>query len=125
MAKSAVSDFEQFWQAYPRRVARLAAEKAFMKARKRATLQELLDGIARYKAGKPDYADYCYPATWLNAGRWMDEYERRSGDDRRRPLSETAWVPFRCLHVPECHGRAACDLRTKLDAAKAQEAQSA
>lgn len=68
-----MSDFEVFWQAYPRKVGKLAAMKAYAKARKIATAAELLTGIERYKRLKPAYADYCHPATWLNQGRWMDE----------------------------------------------------
>ncbi len=34
--------------------------------------------------------------------------------------SDSSYEPFHCPHSPECHGRAACDLRTKLDAMKAQ-----
>lgn len=69
-------DFEEFWRSYPRRVGKLAAQKAYIKARQTGvTQQQLLDGIARYMKGKPQYADFCHPATWLNQGRWEDEYD--------------------------------------------------
>lgn len=68
------SEFEAFWAAYPRRVAKLAAKKAYDKALKLTTHEEIMAGVARYKAGKPDYADWCHAATWLNQGRWDDEY---------------------------------------------------
>ncbi len=69
------TDFEQFWKVFPRRVGKLAARKAYEKAQRTgATAEELLDGVALYLRHKPSYADYCYPASWLNAGRWQDEW---------------------------------------------------
>jgi hypothetical protein len=68
------NEFEAFWAAYPRRVAKLAAQKAYAKALKLTTHETIMRGVERYKAGKPDYADWCHPATWLHGGRWDDEY---------------------------------------------------
>jgi len=68
-------EFEAFWAVYPRHIAKLAAQKAFMKARKAATFADLVDGVRRYIQGKPSYADWAHASTWLNAGRWLDEYE--------------------------------------------------
>jgi hypothetical protein len=104
--------FSEFWAVYPRRVGKLAALKAFTKARKMATTDQIIDGVERYLRHKPSYADWAHPSSWLNAGRWMDEYTEQ--------VTGTRWEPFACPHQPECHGRAACDLRTKLDAMKAQ-----
>jgi hypothetical protein len=68
------SDFDEFWRAYPRRVGKLAASKAYAKARRGGiTREELLDGVAEYIRSKPSYQDFCHPTTWLNQGRWMDE----------------------------------------------------
>ena len=66
-------DFEVFWRAYPRRVGRGAALKAFARALKAASLEDLLAGIQRYIKTKPDWQDYCHPATWLNQQRWLDD----------------------------------------------------
>lgn len=66
--------FDEFWRVYPRRVAKLAAKKAYVKALKLTTHEEIMAGVARYKAGKPDYADWCHPTTWLNQGRWADDF---------------------------------------------------
>lgn len=65
--------FDAFWKTFPCKKAKLAAMKAFIKASKLASIHEILDGVERYKRSKPDYADWCHPATWLNQGRWMDE----------------------------------------------------
>jgi hypothetical protein len=66
------AEFDQFWKAYPNRVGKGAAEKAFHKARKAASLEVLLDGLHRY-AAKRDDRPWCNPATWLNQTRWLDE----------------------------------------------------
>ncbi len=68
-----MTDFDQWWAKYPRKVGKLAAEKAYQKARTLATVDDLIDGIDRYLQMKPEYADFCHPTTWLTQGRWMDE----------------------------------------------------
>ncbi len=74
-AKLLDDGFTEFWNAYPRRIGKLAARKAYDKAQRAgATQAELLVGIRRYIEWKPGYADFCHPATWLNQGRWMDDY---------------------------------------------------
>lgn len=69
------SPFERWYAHYPRKVARGAAEKAFPKALKLATLEELIAGAQRYAkqvAGK-EVKYICHPSTWLRAQRWLDE----------------------------------------------------
>jgi hypothetical protein len=73
MSKTWNAEFLIWYEQYPRHVGKLAAERAFLKARRIADLEELIDGIARYRKTKPSYADWAHPATWLNQGRWMDE----------------------------------------------------
>ena len=68
-----MTDFETFWAAFPRKRGKLAAVKAYERARHHGTPEEILAGVACYIADKPEYADWCYPATWLNQGRWTDE----------------------------------------------------
>lgn len=68
------SSFNAFWEVFPRRVAKLAAQRAWLKAVKLASPDEIIAGVERYKRHKPDYADWCHPATFLSSGRWMDEY---------------------------------------------------
>ena len=96
--RSFKEDFEDWYQHYPRRVARGAAEKALAKAlRGGATLEALIEGTKRYAAqvaGKE--AQYIkHPATWLNGQCWLDEpdplpkadltwWEKRQLEDERR-----------------------------------------
>ena len=68
------SEFDEFWEAYPRHIAKPAALRAFKGARKKVPLADILSGVERYKATKPDYADWCHAATWLNQDRWADDY---------------------------------------------------
>ena len=74
-------EFLQFWTAYPRRIKKRTAYQAFIKARTEASLEQLLAGVARYKKwlAQKDKTTWRpepqYPATWLNAGSWEDEYE--------------------------------------------------
>jgi hypothetical protein len=68
--------FEAFWQAYPRRVERRAAEKAWRAALKRKTTPEQIITAARAYADRtrdtePRFVKH--PASWLNAGAYDDE----------------------------------------------------
>ena len=75
--------FTEFWILYPRRVAKLAAIKAYEKALKHADAATINQGAYRYHRERanenPQYT--AHPATWLNAGRWMDEVQT-NGDKR-------------------------------------------
>lgn len=97
----AAGEFEAFWKAYPRKVGKLAAAKAYAVARKQATAEQLLAGIALYRQTKPAYADWCHPMTWLNQGRWLDEVAS----------APASWV---CPHTPHCNGRNACRVLQEL-----------
>lgn len=67
-------DFAIFWSAYPRRTAKLAALKAYERARRLDSAENILAGVERYRRHLPEEVRFiCHPATWLNQGRWMDE----------------------------------------------------
>lgn len=67
--------FAVFWQAYPKKVGKKDAEKAFKKAK--MPLDVLLSAIEAQKNGaqwqKENGRFIPNPATWLNQGRWDDE----------------------------------------------------
>jgi len=67
--------FNNFWAAFPNRKGKWDAMKAFKTAIKLASLEEMLDGITRYVANKPDWQAYKYPASWLRSQCWSDEWE--------------------------------------------------
>lgn len=73
-----VSPFDQFWKAYPRKVGKQDALKAWTKLKPYASLvTTILAAIAAQREGadwRRDDGQYIpHPATWLNAGRWLDE----------------------------------------------------
>lgn len=74
--------FDVFWAAYPKKVGKIAARKAFEKVH--VPVDELLAAVERQKNGrqwKRDNGQYIpNPTTWLNQGRWDDEVaEKKSG----------------------------------------------
>jgi uncharacterized protein YdaU (DUF1376 family) len=92
------AQFEEWWISYPRKVAKGAARKAFTKAIKKATLQELISGATRYAQERsdedPQYTRH--PATWLNGEGWKDQ---PTGDDNgngtRKSKLDRAFDDFR------------------------------
>lgn len=67
--------FDEFWQAYPRKVAKGSAKKAWKKALTK-TSAETITAAARVFAGKQAGQDETFvphAATWLNAERWQDK----------------------------------------------------
>lgn len=73
-----VNEFDAFWQAYPRRIAKGAAIRAFRSALKVATFSEIMDGVRRYAQTGPVPKYTPHPATWLNQQRWADEIKEES-----------------------------------------------
>lgn len=70
--------FEEFWKRYPRRVGKGAARKAYAKALKVATHEEIMAGLRTFVIAEPWHGDiqFCpHPSTWLNQERWADEYD--------------------------------------------------
>lgn len=67
-----LSAFDVFWNAYPKKMNKLDAQKAFTKVK--VPLQTLLDAIERQKRSaqwREDGGRYIpYPATWLRGGAW-------------------------------------------------------
>lgn len=71
--------FERFWSAYPRKVSKGRAQKAWAKLRPSEQLvQAIIAGIGRAKTSAQwsrDGGQYIpHPATWLNDRGWEDEH---------------------------------------------------
>jgi hypothetical protein len=65
--KQADIDFDNFWKLYPKKVAKSDAIKAWNKATKKKTADELLKLTKAYAEGKlPEDKYIPYPASWLN-----------------------------------------------------------
>jgi hypothetical protein len=94
--------FELFWSAYPRRVNKFEARKAFAKALKKVSLGEILDALEwqrelenwqeRDADGVLRYVPH--PSTYLNRERWTDE--------RPQKRNTAAIIPFMAATCGEC-----------------------
>lgn len=71
------SEFEQFWAAYPRKVGKKDALKAWGQAKDKPSLDDILKAVEKQKVDEQWIKDggkfIPHPATWLNKGRWSDE----------------------------------------------------
>lgn len=90
-SESQVCQFEEFWSTCPRRTAKGNARKAWSKAIKAATPDQIIDGMKIYAkqmvGTEPQYI--AHPATWLNGERWLDD-ERKPQKKPRLPDTSTA-----------------------------------
>ena len=83
--------FAVFWKAYPRKVGKDAARKAFAKRKPDAELlAKMLAAVARQAQSeqwrKKDGQFIPHPTTWLNRGQWEDgEGAAQGGDSESRP----------------------------------------
>jgi hypothetical protein len=67
--KSDLDSFDTFWNLYPKKVAKADALKAWNKATKKKTADELIALTKAYSESKlPDMTYIPYPASWLNKG---------------------------------------------------------
>ena len=69
--------FERFYAIYPRKVARLDAERAWRQMTRTYDPEAIIAGAERFArqcANDGTEKQFLpYPATWLRAGRWLDE----------------------------------------------------
>lgn len=88
--KTVRDDFETWYDAYPKKVGRADALKAFTAAIKKTSLDELLVATRHYADTVKD-SDYQYikgPAAWLRAERWKDE---------PAPPAQKKWDPWEAV----------------------------
>lgn len=108
--------FDEFWNAYPRKLDKAKAFRAFKSALKRATFEDILAGVIAYRndpARNPDFTKY--PATWLNADSWENaagpgasphtERNQREREVSKQYLDELREQEKQAAPPPECeHG---------------------
>lgn len=77
-----IVQFRLWYGVYPLHKAPRPAEKAFHRilAHREATFEQLIQGARAYaedcrRRGTQQHF-IAYPASWLNAGRWLDEYRQ-------------------------------------------------
>jgi predicted phage replisome organizer len=85
--------FDEFWSAYPRKVGKAAARKAYTKVI-RSVMPETLLTALRGQISSPQWlkdngAFIPHPTTWLNQGRWEDELPENE--------NEGAWDAWKAL----------------------------
>lgn len=87
--------FGEFWNAYPKKIDKAKAYKAFRSALKRASFEDILAGVIAYRndpTRNPDYTKY--PTTWLNADAWenaaaLPEVRQAAEEKRAKELQRT------------------------------------
>jgi hypothetical protein len=89
---AAVAAFAGFYQAYPRHVARAAAEREWVKLNPNPELTAaIMTAVERYaeemKDSEPRFI--AHPATWLNSRRWEDEPINGNGNGQAKPVQVT------------------------------------
>lgn len=74
MGKEEPNGFGEFWSVYPRHRAKQAAMKAYARALKATTAEEILCAAKKYAVERyrQDERYTAHAATWLNAGCWGD-----------------------------------------------------
>ena len=83
--------FDEFWSFYPRKAAKQAAKKAWVKTVKSVEPNILIEGAKRYSTD-PNRADEftAHASTWINDGRWEDEPLPSSSNSGTKTYVEAA-----------------------------------
>lgn len=86
--------FEDFWAAYPRKVAKGNARKAFAAAMKKATIEEISAGLNKQLAAlsKKERQYIPHASTWLNGERWNDEPTDKDEPKRHATIDAIAFA---------------------------------
>jgi hypothetical protein len=89
------AQFEEFWNAYPRKLDKAKAFRAFKSALTRAKFEDVLAGVLAYRNDPKRNPDFTkYPASWLNADSWenaagSNEVIQATNERRERELERT------------------------------------
>lgn len=88
--KQDIYPFDEFWSAYPKKKAKEAARKAWVKLKPDETLgKEIIQAViesAKTKDWLKENGKYIpYPATYLNGKRWEDERNESNGQNTGNP----------------------------------------
>lgn len=79
------SEFAEWWNLVPRKVAKPAALNSYRAARKKISVDRLFEETRRWaKESESREMEYvCHPTTWLNQERWADDPlpEKKTGRD--------------------------------------------
>jgi hypothetical protein len=87
-----LDDFPEFWAAYPRKIGKGQARKAYAKAVKMVPHDEIMFGLSQQRPGMESKEAQFVPhaSTWLNGERWDDEPEEPTSDPSNPAPDATA-----------------------------------
>lgn len=85
--------FTEFWNAYPKKVDKAKAFRAFRSALNRAKFEDILAGVLAYRNDPKRNPDFTkYPASWLNADAWENaaqpQFEVNARSEREKAASK-------------------------------------
>lgn len=85
--------FEDFWKAYPKKVGKGQAERAFRAALKITSLETILEAIGEQRGGlSADKQFIPHPSSWLNGKRWLDEKPVGTVNGSNMSDAERKWL---------------------------------
>lgn len=98
--------FEDFWKAYPKKIGKDAARRAFDKRKITADMMpSVLQSVRKQcqsDAWKKDDGQFIpHPATWLNQGRWQDEIDTATAAPAEQSLMTRGGVEELALKLGE------------------------
>jgi hypothetical protein len=107
--------FNEFWNAYPRKLDKAKAFRAFKSALNRAKFEDILAGVIAYRNDPKRNPDFTkYPASWLNADSWENAASTPEGSVWREKaikhsnefLEEQKKLIEQAAPAPKCeHGK--------------------
>ena len=90
---------EEFWPAVPHKIGKGAARRAYARARGIASKEDIVAGLKIYACyeqwrQKRDGDKYrpLHPSTWLNQGRWSDEWQPPAQEQSTRRTLDAFWA---------------------------------
>jgi hypothetical protein len=101
--------FAQFWEQYPKKKAKEAAQRAWEKRRPNDELLAVILRALEHQKASPDWQKESgryipFPATWLNEARWTDQEEVETTPIK----AKSHFVEWLCPHTPRCGNRTTC-----------------
>jgi hypothetical protein len=107
--------FNEFWNAYPKKVDKAKAFKAFRSALHRAAFEDIMAGVIAYRNDPKRNPDFTkYPASWLNADSWENAavtpensvWREKALQHTQEFLDEQERIAAQAAPPPKCeHGK--------------------
>ena len=85
-----ITEFDQWWDTYPRKVEKYKAATLFPKIRLEVEFDTLIKATKKYAEAVKDKEKKFipHPTTWLNGRRWNDPVEASEENDMKKALEE-------------------------------------